>query len=102
MLAALVVLLLTLGLLCSGHRAIALENVALRQQLSIFRRTVRRPHLRTSDRVFWVLLAQSDSQRQEASNCHAHREHNHHEQGDLRGFWLNHVALPAREITSLR
>jgi putative transposase len=59
MLAALVVLLRTLGLLCSGHRAIALENVALRQQLSIFRRTVRRPHLRTSDRVFWVLLAKA-------------------------------------------
>jgi putative transposase len=57
MLAALVVLLRTLGLLWSGHRAIALENVALRQQLSIFRRTVRRPHLRTSDRVLWVLLA---------------------------------------------
>jgi hypothetical protein len=59
MLAALVVLLRTLGLLCRGHRAIALENVALRQQLSIFRRTVRRPHLRTSDRVFWVLLAKA-------------------------------------------
>jgi transposase InsO family protein len=59
MLAALVVLLRTLGLLCSGHRAIALENVALRQQLSIFRRTVKRPHLRTSDRVFWVLLAKA-------------------------------------------
>jgi hypothetical protein len=40
MLAALVVLLRTLGLLCRGHRAIVLENVALRQQLSIFRRTV--------------------------------------------------------------
>jgi putative transposase len=36
-----------------------LENVALRQQLSIFRRTVKRPHLRTSDRVFWVLLAKA-------------------------------------------
>ena len=59
MLAALVVLLRTLGLLCRGHRAIALENLALRQQLSIFRRTVRRPHLRTSDRVFWVLLAKA-------------------------------------------
>src|SRR6266446_8905084 len=57
MLAVLVVLLRTLGLLCSGHRAVALENVALRQQLSVLRRTVRRPHLRTSDRLFWVLLA---------------------------------------------
>jgi hypothetical protein len=35
MLAALVVLLRTLGLLCSGHQAVALENVALRQQLSV-------------------------------------------------------------------
>jgi hypothetical protein len=52
MLATLVVLLRTLGLRCTGHRAIALENVALRQQFSIFRRTVMRPHFRTSDRVF--------------------------------------------------
>ena len=59
MLATLVVLLRMLGLLCSGHRAVALENVALRQQLSVLRRTVKRPHLRTSDRLFWVLLARA-------------------------------------------
>src|SRR5713226_8493684 len=59
MLAALVVLLRSLRLLCSGHRAVALENVALRQQLSVFRRTVRRPQLRTSDRLFWALLARA-------------------------------------------
>jgi hypothetical protein len=59
MLAALVVLLRTLGLLCRGHRAVALENVALRQQLWVLRRTVRRPHLRTSDRLFWVLFAEA-------------------------------------------
>jgi putative transposase len=59
MLAALVVLLRTLGLLCRGHRAVALENVALRQQLSVLRRTVRRPHLRTSDHLSWVLLAKT-------------------------------------------
>lgn len=43
--AALVVLLRTLGLLCRGHRAVALENGLLRQQLAVLRRTVRRPHL---------------------------------------------------------
>src|SRR5713226_4326077 len=59
MLAALVVLLRSLRLLCSGHRAVALENVALRQQLSVLRRTVRHPQLRTSDRLFWVLLAKA-------------------------------------------
>src|SRR5216684_8996924 len=59
MLAALVVLLRTLGLLCSGRRAVALENVALRQQLRVLRRNVRRSHLRTGDRLFWVLLAKA-------------------------------------------
>src|SRR5207237_9572410 len=59
MLAALVVLLRTLGLLCRGHGAVALENVALRQQLSVLRRSVRRPQLRTHDRLFWILLAKA-------------------------------------------
>jgi putative transposase len=59
MLAAVVVLLRSLRLICSGHRAVALENLALRQQLSIVRRTVRRPQLRTRDRLFWVLLAKA-------------------------------------------
>ncbi len=57
--AALVVLLRTLRLLFSGHRALALENMALRQQLSVLRRTVKRPRLRTSDRLFWLLLARA-------------------------------------------
>ena len=43
MLAAVVVLLRSLRLICSGHRAVALENLALGQQLSVFRRTVGRP-----------------------------------------------------------
>jgi len=59
MLAVLLVVLRTLGLICSGHRAVALETVALRQQLAVFRRTVRRPQLRTRDRLFWVLLAKA-------------------------------------------
>ena len=59
MLTALFVLLRTFGLICSGHRAIALENLALRQQLAVFQRTVKRPHLRTSDRLFWILLAKA-------------------------------------------
>ena len=57
MLAALVVVLRSLALICRGHRAVALENVALRQQLAVFRRTVKRPPLRHRDRLFWMLLA---------------------------------------------
>src|SRR6266849_6508467 len=59
MLAALVVLFRSLRLICGGHRAVALENLARRQQLSVFRRTVTRPQLRTRDRLFWMLLAKA-------------------------------------------
>ena len=40
-----------------GHRQVALENLALRQQLAILRRSVTRPRLRERDRQFWVWLA---------------------------------------------
>ena len=59
MLTALMVLLRSLGLICGGHRAVVLENLALRQQLAVLTRTVKRPPLRSTDRVFWILLAKS-------------------------------------------
>jgi len=39
--------------LCSGHRQLALENLALRQQLAVYKRTVTRPRLRRPDRLFF-------------------------------------------------
>ena len=51
MLAAFLVILRSLALTCCGHRAVALENVALRQQLAVFRRTDKRPALRHRDRL---------------------------------------------------
>jgi putative transposase len=57
MLTALVVLLRSIGLMCRGHRAVALENLALRQQLAALTRTRKRPQLRPADRLFWILLA---------------------------------------------
>ena len=57
MLSAAVVVLRTIGLICCGHGAVALENLALRQQLIALKRTVRRPQLHTRDRLFWILLA---------------------------------------------
>jgi len=57
MLNALLVILRSIGLICRGHRAVALENLALRQQLAALKRTVKRPQLSTSDRLFWILLA---------------------------------------------
>ena len=50
-------LLRLLPVLCGGHRQLALENLALRQQLAVYKRMVPRPRLRTMDRLLWVGLA---------------------------------------------
>ena len=39
-----------------ARRELALENVALRQQLAVLRRSVKQPRLSNVDREFWVLL----------------------------------------------
>jgi hypothetical protein len=39
------------------RRALVLENLALRHQLAVLQRAAPRPRLRTSDRLFWVLLS---------------------------------------------
>ncbi|HMC08729.1 MAG TPA: integrase core domain-containing protein [Actinomycetota bacterium] len=39
------------------QRSLVFENLALRHQLAVLRRTASRPRLRTSDRLFWVLLS---------------------------------------------
>jgi hypothetical protein len=43
--------------LYGGHRELALENLALRQQLAVYRRTANRPKLQRSDRLLWVWLS---------------------------------------------
>src|SRR5439155_27121039 len=57
MITLLLQLLRVLPFLCGGHRQLALENLALRQQLAVYNRTARRPKFRRSDRLFWVWLA---------------------------------------------
>ena len=42
---------------CRGHQDVVLENVALRHQLRMLQRNVKRPRLRAIDRMIWVLLA---------------------------------------------
>ena len=46
-----------------AHRKLALENVALRQQLAVLRRSVKRTRLSNVDRVFWVVLRKKSIQR---------------------------------------
>src|SRR5947209_9201330 len=59
MLELLVVIVRALALACRGHRELVLENLALRQQLTALRRTTKRAHLKTRDRLFWIALARS-------------------------------------------
>ncbi len=40
-----------------GRRALVLENLALRQQIAVYKRAQKRPRLRSTDRAFWVLLS---------------------------------------------
>jgi len=57
MITLLLYLFRALPFLFDGHRQLALENLALRQQLAVYKRTVPRPPLRRADRLFWVALA---------------------------------------------
>ncbi|MGH7389242.1 MAG: hypothetical protein ACREM3_07245 [Candidatus Rokuibacteriota bacterium] len=50
-------LLRLLPFLVGGHRQLALENLALRQQLAVYKRARPRPKLRTTDRLLWAGLA---------------------------------------------
>src|SRR5262249_2205080 len=43
-------------LVFSGHKQVALENIALRHQLAVFTREKRQPRLRNRDRLFWIGL----------------------------------------------
>jgi len=40
-----------------GKHALVLENLALRQQLAVYKRVKKRPRLRSTDRAFWVWLS---------------------------------------------
>lgn len=39
-----------------GHQEVALENAALRHQLAVLKRDVKRPRMRRRDRLFWIAL----------------------------------------------
>ena len=61
--AALTSLFFTLGSFFRSRASMGLEILALRHQLSVLqRRASKRPALRTSDRLFWVLLSRVWSQ----------------------------------------
>src|SRR2546422_7475048 len=52
-------LLRLLPLLCGAHRHAALENLALRHQLAVYKKTVSQPKVCRTDRLFWVALSRA-------------------------------------------
>ena len=56
---ALLCSLIRLLVLPAAVREIALENLALRQQLTVFQRRCPRPRLRKVDRLFWLCLSRT-------------------------------------------
>jgi putative transposase len=57
MLKWLVILAQTLRSALKSRQDLALENIALRQQVAILKHTCPRPKLSNADRLFWVLLS---------------------------------------------
>ena len=43
-----------------SHRALALENLALRHQLEVLQRGARRPRLTSRDRALWIILSRRE------------------------------------------
>jgi hypothetical protein len=58
-------LLFNIFLRCEKTSDLALENLALRQQLAILKRHKKRPQIRTKDRLFWIMLCRFWSNWQE-------------------------------------
>jgi putative transposase len=51
------IILHAIGTVFRGRHALALENLALRQQLGVLQRNTRTPRLKRWDRGFWVLIS---------------------------------------------
>ena len=43
--------------LTKSRRQLLLENLALKQQVTMLRQSVKRPRTTTADRLFWILLS---------------------------------------------
>ena len=46
-----------LRLILRSKQAIVLENLALRQQLAVQQRSIKRPKIKNADRIFWAWLS---------------------------------------------
>jgi hypothetical protein len=57
MLSVVYAFLSTVGMLFRSRLSLQAEIIALRHQLTVYRRSVRRPQIRPADRLLWSLLS---------------------------------------------
>jgi len=50
-----------LGALFKSQRQLALENLALRQQVAMLRKSVKRPRAKQTGKLFWIFFELADS-----------------------------------------
>jgi len=73
--------------LTKSRRQLLLENVALRQQVTMLRQSVKRPRTTTADRLFWILLSRHvEGWRQMLYSLHPDTIVRWHRQG-FRLYW---------------
>ena len=48
-----------LQLAVKDRTQLALENIALRHQLAVYKRSVQRPNIKDGDRIFWLTVMSS-------------------------------------------
>lgn len=89
------------------HRYILLENLALRQQLLVYKRTIKRPLLNNADRLFWVVLSRIwDGWRDVLAVCQPATV-NKYRRNFLRLFWAwksrsGRPRIPVEEIRLIK
>jgi len=76
-----------LASLFKSLRQLVLENVALRQQITMLRQSVKRPHAATVDKLFWIFFSRYvDGWRQVLHGLHPDTVVRWHRQG-FRLYW---------------
>src|SRR2546427_9838696 len=88
-------LLRLLPLLFGAHRHVALENLALRHQLAVYKRTLTRPKVRKSDRLFWVALSRVWADWRQALVIVSPNTVLRWQRRRLREYWTKISGLPA-------
>ncbi len=97
-------LLLTfLGALFKSQRQLALENLALRQQVAMLRQSVKQPRARHADKLFWIFFSRHvDGWRTLLHGLHPDTVVRWHRQGfRLYWRWKSRGQKPGRPVTDI-